>query len=130
MSKILLVDDDVDLVLAYRIVLTQRGHEVAAAHSATEARPLLKAARPDALVLDIMMESDTAGLELARDAHAMYPDLPMLMVSGIQEHTGKPFRFADDESFLPAVKFVDKPIGPARLADEVQAMLEQAVREQ
>jgi DNA-binding NtrC family response regulator len=125
MADIILADDDVDLVLAYQIVLAQRGHDIRVAHSGTETRPLLKQHKPDLLVLDLMMETETAGLDLARWTHEKYPDLPMLMVSGILEQTGQPMRFDENESFLPAVTFVDKPIAPAKLADTVAAMLKQ-----
>jgi DNA-binding NtrC family response regulator len=124
MAKILLVDDDVDLVLTYQIPLEARGHETLVAHSRAEAQGLLRRQRPDAMVLDIMMETPTAGIELARDAHELYPDLPMLMVSGIQEATGKPLRLDPEESFLPAVRFLDKPVNLKKLADTVEAMLD------
>ncbi|MFP4355491.1 MAG: response regulator [Phycisphaerae bacterium] len=122
MADILLVDDDVDLVLVYQIALSQRGHTIRTACSAAEAQDLL-ADQPDLLVTDLMMETKTAGLDLARKAHEMYPEMQILMVSGILEQTGEPMRFADDEPVLPVVTFVDKPIAPAKLADTVEAML-------
>jgi DNA-binding NtrC family response regulator len=124
MAKILLVDDDVDLVMTYQIPLEARGHETIIAHSRAEANEILQQTQPDAMVLDIMMETPTAGIELAREAHEKYPDLPMLMVSGIQEATGQPFRLAPEESFLPAVQFLDKPVNLKKLAETVQAMLD------
>jgi CheY-like chemotaxis protein len=119
MATILLVDDDVDLVEQNRIVLEAKGFEVVTAHTADEAREALLQARPDAAVLDVMMESPTAGLELARWAHEKYPELPMVMLSAVHEKTGSPFRFEPDESWLPIVKFLDKPVAPGLLADEV-----------
>jgi DNA-binding NtrC family response regulator len=122
MATILLVDDDVDLVEQNRLVLEARGLEVQVAYSGSEARAALDAARPDAAVLDVMMESPTAGLELARWVHEKYPELPMIMLSGVHEATGSPFRFEPDEVWLPVLKFLDKPVAPGRLADEVASL--------
>jgi DNA-binding response OmpR family regulator len=119
MSIILLVDDDVDLVEQNRIVLEARGFEVLAAYSGDEARQALSETRPDAAVLDVMMESPTAGLELARWAHEKYPELPMVMLSAVHEKTDSPFRFEPDERWLPIVTFLDKPVAPGLLVDEV-----------
>lgn len=123
MAKILLVDDDVDLVLTYKIPLEARGHETLTAHSRAEAAEILADTRPDAMVLDVMMETPTAGIELAREAHSQYPELPMLMVSGIQEATGQPLQLDPEETFLPVVRTMDKPVNPKTLAETIEAML-------
>ncbi len=119
MATVLLVDDDVDLVDAYRIVLETRGHDVLSANSAGEARELLAERRPDAVVSDVMMETPTAGMELVRWIQDRHAGLPVLMLSGVHEKTGSPFRFEPDETWLPVLKFLDKPVAPQTLAEEV-----------
>lgn len=123
MANVLLIDDDVDLIEMYQLVLSKRGHKVQSAYTAEEARKLLRAGRPDIVVLDVMMESPTAGFDLAREIHTMYPDLPVIMPSGVHQATGVPFRFEPDEDWLPVVKFLDKPVQPEKLADEIEAVL-------
>ncbi len=123
MATILLVDDDVDLVDMYRLVLAHRGHNVLCAYSAEEARKVLATARPDAAVLDVMMESETAGLDLAREVHGALPGCVMVMLSGVHEATGLPFRLEPDETWLPVARFIDKPAAPAALADEIERLL-------
>lgn len=123
MGRILLVDDDVDLVDMNRLVLEARGHQVTASYSASEARQALENDLPDIAVLDVMMESVVAGFELAREIHQKHPDLPMIMLSGVHAATGVPFRFAPDETWMPVLKFLDKPVDPTLLADEVEAAL-------
>ncbi len=123
MARILLVDDDVDLVEMNQLVLTRRGHEVTCAYSAAEARSLLADACPDLVVLDVMMESDTAGFELAREIHDRKPDLPVLMLSSIRSGLKTPPGFSPEEMKLPVVKFMDKPASPERLADAIDAIL-------
>jgi CheY-like chemotaxis protein len=124
MATILLIDDDVDLVEMNSVVLAHRGHEVLKAYSAAEARRKLEAgAKPDVVVLDVMMEEVSAGFDLAREIHQKFPDLPTIMLSGVQAATGVPFRFKPDETWLPVVRFLDKPVAPAALANEIDQLL-------
>ena len=123
MATILLVDDDVDLVQMNRRVLEHRGHSVVCANTAEEARELLKTTQPELAVVDVMMESQTAGFDLAREIHQRLPEVPMIVLSGIHEATGVPFRFEPDETWLPVLKFLDKPVAPADLAGEIEAIL-------
>jgi len=122
MARILLIDDDVDLVAMNKAVLAQRGHEVVTAHSAGEAKDALRT-RPDLVVLDVMMETVSTGFELARDIHRLYPDLPTVILSGVHDATGVPFRFEPDSDWLPVLKFLDKPVAPGKLATEVESIL-------
>ncbi len=74
MAQILLVDDDQDLIEMNRTVFAQRGHTVNVAYSSAEAQKIAQTEEPDLAVLDVMMEDKTAGFELARKLHALYPD--------------------------------------------------------
>jgi len=124
MATILLIDDDVDLMEMNVAVLGHRGHKVMTAYSAKEARrKLAEGLEPDLVVLDVMMEEISAGFELAREIHEQFPFLPTIMLSGIHAATGVPFRFKPDETWLPVAKFLDKPVAPAALAKEIDALL-------
>jgi len=70
-----------------------------------------------------MMESPTAGFELARRIRRLAPAAPVLMVSGIHDVVRRRFRFEPDDKLLPVVKFLDKPIAPTALAAEIDAAL-------
>jgi CheY-like chemotaxis protein len=124
MATILLIDDDVDLVEMNAAVLGHRGHTILKAYSAAHARrQLADGAKPDIVVLDVMMEDVSAGFELAREIHQKFPAVPTIMLSGVHAATGVPFRFTPDETWLPVVKFLDKPVPPAVLAAEVDALM-------
>jgi DNA-binding NtrC family response regulator len=129
MAKVFLIDDDVDLIKMNVAVLQKRGHEVTSAFSATEARAKLADINPDIIVLDVMMESRGAGFELAREIHKQFPEMPTIMLTSVHEATGVPYRFEPDESWLPVVKFMDKPVEPAKLADEIEATLKRIAEE-
>jgi CheY-like chemotaxis protein len=123
MAQILLVDDDQDLIEMNRTVFTQRGHKVTIAYSAAEAQKIAKSEPPELAVLDVMMEDKTAGFELARSLHAMYPDMPMIMLTGISKEMGLGYSFQPDETWLPVSKFLEKPVNPRILADEADKLL-------
>jgi DNA-binding response OmpR family regulator len=64
-GKILLVDDDVDLVELYQLYLSMHGHEVKIAYSATMALDALITWTPDVVLLDVRMP-DMDGFDLVR----------------------------------------------------------------
>ena len=124
MAKILLIDDDVDMVEMYKIILTHRGHKVTAAYNAAEARALMKKRAPaDAVVLDVMMETATIGFDLAREIHQKYPKLPILMLSGVRGAKDLPFKFEPDEDWLPVKDVLEKPVKPEVLLKAVEKAL-------
>ncbi len=123
MALILLVDDDQDLIEMNRTVFAQRGHEVKVAYSAAEAQKIAKANPPELAVLDVMMEDKTVGFELARNLHALYPQMPMIMLTGISKEMGLGYSFQPDETWLPVSKFMEKPVNPRILADEADKLL-------
>jgi len=127
MAQILLVDDDQDLIEMNRTVFAQRGHNVQVAYSAAEAKKSAKSAPPDLAVLDVMMEDKTAGFELARDLHALYPKMPMIMLTGISKEMNLGYTFSPDETWLPVSKFMEKPVNPRILADAADTLLSKSV---
>ncbi|SNT31362.1 Response regulator receiver domain-containing protein [Noviherbaspirillum humi] len=110
--KILLVDDNLDLLELAIDYLHFLGHEVIAASNAEEALDRLRAT-PDVQVLisDVTMPG-MSGIELARRAREMYPWLRVLLVSGRADLVAaeaatqhfdflpKPYRIADMNAFL------------------------------
>lgn len=123
MAKLLLVDDDVDVIAQYEAALAGAGHELHTAYSATDARKLLKDGLvPDLAVFDIMMENGLPGFDLARELHRIAPKVPILMVSGINEELKMPIDFTPDER-LPIYKFLNKPVPPQTLRTEIAGAL-------
>jgi DNA-binding NtrC family response regulator len=129
MAKVFLIDDDFDLVKMNELVLKRRGHEIVVAYSAAEAREKLPQIKADIVVLDVMMESNDSGFAVAREIHKAYPDMPTIMLTSVHAATGVPYRFEPDESWLPVVKFMDKPVDPVKLADEIEDTLKRIAEE-
>ncbi|HDQ72866.1 MAG TPA: response regulator transcription factor [Chloroflexi bacterium] len=130
MSKILLIEDDPDMALAVRMPLEARDYEVFTASSGEEGLRQVREIDPDLIILDVMMETATAGFQVSlqlRDpsadaAYAAYRHVPILMLTAI--HTTTSLRFGPDEVYLPVDDFVEKPIDPDVLLEKVQALIQ------
>ena len=127
MAKLLLVDDDLDVMDVYKTPLEGTGHELAVAYSATEARGVLKRFTPDLAVVDIMMEDGIPGFDLAKEIAARFPGTPILMVSSLNEQLKAPLDFTPGEQ-LPITKFLDKPLSGPTLIREIEQALAEAKR--
>ncbi len=129
MAKILMIDDDSDVVEAARIPLEAAGHEFHWVPSGAEGLRLLPTIVPDLIILDVMMESYTAGFHVSmaiRDPssaspYAPFRQTPILMLSAI--HATTRIRFEPDEDYLPVDAFLEKPLGSEALVALVADLL-------
>lgn len=129
MAKILIIDDDPDIVLAVEMSLESAGHDVIEAASGEEGLQKIVETRPDLIILDVMMETKTEGFQLALKLRNPDPasdlfefkDIPILMLTAI--HSTTPLRFEPDIDYLPVELFVDKPIDPDDLIGKVDWVL-------
>jgi CheY-like chemotaxis protein len=125
-GKILIIDDDPDITEAMTVVLTNRGYEVRGACDSAEGMEKLKQAKPDLIILDVMMRTSQEGFELSRELkhNPTYQDIPILMLTGVKQKTGLDFKAeAGDESWLPVEEFLDKPVKPDVLLEKVEDLL-------
>jgi CheY-like chemotaxis protein len=125
-GKILIIDDDPDITEAMAVVLENRGYEVRSAQDGTEGMERLKQAKPDLIILDVMMRTSQEGFEFSRELknHAEYKDIPILMLTGVKQKTGLDFKTAaGDPAWLPVEEFLDKPVKPNVLLEKVKNLL-------
>jgi len=129
MAKILVIDDDPDIIFVARKCLEEIGHEVIDAKNGMEGLEKIKADRPDMIILDVMMDTATEGFHMALKLRnpdpasewAEYSHIPILMLTAI--HSTTPLRFEPDIDYLPVELFVDKPIDPEDLQNKVEWIL-------
>jgi DNA-binding NtrC family response regulator len=79
-ARILIVDDEPDMVETCTRFLRRRGHEVLPTTDPAEAVALLESRRPDLLLTDYKMPG-VDGMELLRRAHALDPALPVVLIT-------------------------------------------------
>ena len=119
-AKVLLVDDDADFVEMNRMVLEKNGFTVIAAYNAQEGVDKARRERPDIIVMDVMMTTPTDGF------HATYElrnsevtrAIPILMVTSVNQTVS--YKFEPDATWLPVDSFVEKPVKPERLLEEIR----------
>jgi CheY-like chemotaxis protein len=130
MAKILIIDDDVDIVTAARLALESAGHTVVSANSGKAGLDLARKEKPELIILDVMMETHTEGFQVALKLHSPDPssewkefkNIPILMMTAI--HSTTPLHYEPDIDYLPVQLFVDKPIDPDNLIGKVAWILE------
>ena len=112
-TVILCVDDEENPLVLRKLVLQKAGYEVLTASSGKEALELTASRSVDLVLSDHLMPGMN-GTELAQQIKAQHPNLPVVLISGVNE--------------LPAGStianaFVSKIEGPAALCKEVAAVL-------
>lgn len=121
MAKILIVDDDPDMVEASRIVLERDGHSVDSASNVDEGLKKVADTGPDLLILDVMMQEPDDGLRLARQVRRAGNTLPILMLTSVNRALG--IQIGKDAEMVPVDEFVEKPLDPATLSAKVKELL-------
>jgi CheY-like chemotaxis protein len=124
-KKILVVDDDIDLLEQVATILTGDGYEVCKAQGQEEAEELLTGLIPDLAVLDLMMENMDSGFVLCHNIKKLYPGTPVIILTAVQAATGLDFkaRSAEASSWVKADVLMDKPVRPEQLKAEVRRLL-------
>ena len=79
--KILLVDDDDELRLAYAVQLSSKGFSVEEASDISSAEKRFRATRPDLAILDFRLADGTA-LELVSSFKELEPSVPLIVITG------------------------------------------------
>ena len=128
-ERILVVDDDPDLVEVMRLTLEAAGYQVYSAASGAEGLEKVKELDPDLIILDVMMDYTTEGFHVTLQLRSPDPDseyapyskIPILMLTAL--HSTTSLRFTPDEDYLPVDDFVEKPLEPGALVEKVEKAL-------
>jgi DNA-binding response OmpR family regulator len=125
-KKILIVDDDKDLLIAIQAILENKNYLVVTANNKIEGWEKIRSEKPDLAILDVMMDTSHEGFDMAREIKKdeEFKDLPILMLTSISDVTGVNFRAAAaDPDWLPADDYIDKPVEPEELLEQVDNLL-------
>lgn len=127
-KRILLVDDDKDLVTTLSQALKVNNFDVVEAYSAADGLRKVLTEKPDLVIFDVMMETDTAGFEAVyqirnkreTSKYLAVKDIPIIMLTAINQVTNSRFSLNAEQSFLPSISdFLTKPIDIDELIEKI-----------
>jgi two-component system, OmpR family, alkaline phosphatase synthesis response regulator PhoP len=123
-KKILIIDDDPDLVEATSMILKSRHYDVIAAYGGVEGLEKAKAENPDLIVLDVMMP-DKDGYTLCKELKAdpALNAIPVLLLTAVVSHISTT-RYSHQMGMeTEADDYMDKPVDPAELVKRIEVLL-------
>ncbi len=123
-KKILIVDDDIDLLEQNKLLLEARGYKVVTAQSGADGWEVFKSEKPDAALIDLIMEENDSGFILSykikKDVKGK--DIPVFVVTSATYLTG--FKFgastAEEKEWIKCDEIINKPF----IIDEIIQKLE------
>ena len=144
-KKVLVVDDDHNTVKYLSVVLSENGYDPVPAYDGSEGLQKITQAKPDLIVLDVMMPKKTGFVlfeQLKKDEQ--YRDIPILMLTGVsgildeleshkEETFEKPYdtlrealkkkiREMRSEDLVGPEMFIDKPVDPDSFIAKVEKL--------
>ncbi|HMK76237.1 MAG TPA: FAD-dependent oxidoreductase [Thermodesulfobacteriota bacterium] len=127
-GEILLVDDDPDFRDSLQIILENHGYTVRTASNGTEALEALKVKKPDLMILDVMMATETEGFDLAYDLKKRpgFKYLPIILLTSFLERVRREgpekFQHITGEEW-PARWMFEKPVDTKKLVAKIEGIL-------
>jgi two-component system alkaline phosphatase synthesis response regulator PhoP len=124
MKKILVVDDEPDIVEMIKVALESASYQVLTAFNGNECIEKAKKEKPDAIVLDIMMPEKDGFVtckELKGDPQTQ--EIPVLILTAVGEHFANS-RYAKSMGLeLEAEDYIDKPVNPPLLLGRLAKLI-------
>jgi two-component system alkaline phosphatase synthesis response regulator PhoP len=123
-KKILIVDDDPDLVEAVTMILESKKYDVAAAYGGIEGLQKAKTENPDLIVLDVMMP-DKDGYAVCRElkANPALSNIPVLLLTAVVSKIPTTRYTQQGGLETEADDYIDKPVEPEVLVKRIEALL-------
>jgi two-component system phosphate regulon response regulator PhoB len=125
MKKILIIDDDSALREVMKTVLSP-SYELREAGSRKEGLDVLKTFTPDLVLLDVMMETSSAGFDLSREIKSdkKLKNIKVLMITNVDRETNIDYKSeAGNKDWLPVDGYIIKPVDPKALLSKVRKLV-------
>jgi len=125
-ERILVADDDPEMLKVITLVLESRGYQVSTAQDGEEALTKIEEEKPDLLILDLLMPR-MDGFEVVKrlneQAGAGGNKIPILILSAVREDSSRR-RYELETKTSPGIEdYVEKPISPPLLLQRVEKVL-------
>jgi DNA-binding response OmpR family regulator len=125
-EKILLVDDDPDILDAISMILESQGYQVVTARDGVEGLASLRAEKPALMILDLLMpkmDGFAVCKELQDSRWAKYRDIPILILTSVREEASRRRYELETGLELDVDDYVEKPVSPDILLERVGRLI-------
>jgi len=125
-GKILVVDDDPDILDAVKMILESQGYEVVTARDGIEGLATLKAEHPDLMILDLIMpkmDGFAVCKELQDPRWSKYKDTPILILTPVREEASRRRYELETGLELDVDDYLEKPMAPDVLLERVKTLI-------
>jgi len=116
-SHILVVDDEPNVLVTYRLILQRRGYEVSAAVSSEEARQVITDDGIDLVLCDLSLEKQENGFDVIEFARQKDSQVPAVLLTGYATPE------ANDRAQSLGIPVLFKPIAINELLETISALL-------
>jgi DNA-binding response OmpR family regulator len=126
-AKIMIIDDDTDLLENLAASLSAQGMSVTTRDTVDDAIGEIVAERPDVLVLDVMFpENPSGGFDLARKVRKteQIARTPIVLLTAVNQEFPTDFSRNDiDEEWFPVQDLLEKPVDVKKLLERLTELL-------
>ena len=125
-KKVLVVDDDPDILDVVTMILESQGYSVIVAHDGVECLDKLVVERPALLILDLLMpkmDGFAVYRELKAPKWSEYHDMPILILTSVREEASRRRYELETGQVLNPDEYLEKPISPEVLIDSMGKLL-------
>ncbi|MDD5667291.1 MAG: response regulator [Actinomycetota bacterium] len=124
--KILLADDDPDVVDVVSIILEDEGYEVVMARDGAEALEKIRSEDPDLVILDLLMprvDGFAVFNTLREPAYERWSQLPVVVLTSVREEVSKRRYELESGKSMGYAAYLEKPVEPEELLETISSLL-------
>jgi len=116
-KKVLLIDDEHEIVDILKGYLEEEGYLVEQAIDGTKGLALLESFRPDCMIVDLKLP-DMSGIDILRKARETYPDTKVIVSTGYVDQS-----LMDEAEEFGRDAFIQKPFDLETIIKEIKKLL-------
>jgi len=125
-EKILVVDDDPDILDVLTMILESQGYHVVTAQNGVEGLAKVEAEKPELMILDLLMpkmDGFDVYKKLQEPKWAKYRDMPILVLTSVREEASRRRYELETGRELEVDDYVEKPFSPDTLLGRVEKLI-------